>query len=309
MHYISTLLEVKDIKNKIIKLMGIMGIISVTIPANIFVYATSETSYVETVESIITVEDTFINGETEQDSDIETTVSASVAEVIGINIEDTDVYSLVLGEELANFDIVYKTTEEEDILEEKFEDMHELKTAELSESTFVKLPSEEEIRAMEEQRKKEEEARLALEEQERLEKIQQKALLEIENPDESYNGKVVVLSESDRDLLERLVQGEAGGEGMEGAALVAQAIRDTMVYKGFDSVEEVRRALKYSGSTANKPNENVKQAVKFIFDDGGYAVKHSIFYFYAPAKVSSPFHESQKFIIEHGGHKFFSVND
>ena len=47
--------------------------------------------------------------------------------------------------------------------------------------------------------------------------------------DESYEGVQVSLTSKDRDLLERLVQGEAGAEGFIGAALVAQTLRDTMV--------------------------------------------------------------------------------
>lgn len=135
---------------------------------------------------------------------------------------------------------------------------------------------------------------------------QTEALLSIDCADENYKGAIVQLTPEDRDILERLVMGEAGGEGYEGAALVAQAIRDTMVYRGFGSVAEVRSALKYSGSLKREPNQSVLNAVSYVFDEGGVVVKHPIFYFYAPGMVKSSFHESQKFIIEHGGHRFFS---
>ena len=52
----------------------------------------------------------------------------------------------------------------------------------------------------------------------------------------------------------------------------------------------------------------LKQAVSFIFN-GGYAVKHRILYFYAPAFVNSEWHETQKFVVEHGGHRFFDRRD
>ena len=136
---------------------------------------------------------------------------------------------------------------------------------------------------------------------------QTEALMEIRCADENYRGAIVQLTPEDREILERLVMGEAGGEGYEGAALVAQAIRDTMVYKGFGSVEEVRKACGYSGSLKREPNENVKNAVRYVFDEGGVVVKHHIFYFYAHKSITSKFHESQKFIIEHGGHRFFST--
>ena len=132
----------------------------------------------------------------------------------------------------------------------------------------------------------------------------QDALLQIKNPDPDYKGRSIELSESDRDFLERLVQGEAGAEGYEGAALVAQAIHDTMITDSL-SVKQVQKALSYSGSTKNKGNEDVKKAVAFIFDEGGMAVQHRIIYFYAPKIVKSGWHETQHFVIEHNGHRVF----
>ena len=138
---------------------------------------------------------------------------------------------------------------------------------------------------------------------------QSDALLEIEEPDENYNGVIIELDAKDRDLLEHLVMGEAGSEGYEGACLVAQAIRDALVYKGFKSVAEVRKGMKYSGSIKKEPNEDVLNACKFIFDEGGCVVKHRILYFYAPKYCSGKWHNTQHFIIEHGGHRFFDSNN
>lgn len=130
-------------------------------------------------------------------------------------------------------------------------------------------------------------------------------LLAIENPDPNYNGQVVVLDEQNRDLLERLVMGEAGGEGVEGAALVAQCLHDTMIKDNNYDVASIITGYKYTGKTDREPNENVKEAVSIVFDQGGYAVKHRIIYFYAPALCVSNWHETQDFIIEYGGHRVF----
>ena len=135
---------------------------------------------------------------------------------------------------------------------------------------------------------------------------QSQALLKIDNPQEEYSGSIVSLSTDDRYILEHLVMGEAGNQGYEGAALVAQCIRDTMVYDVISSVEQVRTQYKYSGSLNIEPNQDVLNAVKFIFDDGGIAVKHRVQYFYAPRICSGDWHETQDFVIEHGGHKFFA---
>ena len=134
-------------------------------------------------------------------------------------------------------------------------------------------------------------------------------LLEVRNAakhiDENYEGKSVKLSKHNRDLVERLVQGEAGAEGFIGAALVAQTIRDTMLEDNVYDLMTIKRTHGYSGGLTIEPNQEVLDAVAFIFDNGGYIVQHRLIYFYSPDNVKSSFHESQKFIIEHGGHRFF----
>ncbi len=132
-----------------------------------------------------------------------------------------------------------------------------------------------------------------------------KYLLDIANPDTNYVSYSVSLSEYDRDILERLVMGEAGGEGFIGCCLVAQAIRDTMISDGYKSVEAVRTGMGYYGSLYNTPNQDALDAVSFIFDQGGAAVQHNIIYFYAPALCTSGFHESQEFVVAHNSHRFF----
>lgn len=140
----------------------------------------------------------------------------------------------------------------------------------------------------------------------------QGGLLEINNPDPEYTNKVVSITGNNRDNLERLVMGEAGGEGFEGAALVAQAIKDTMLLEDNYDVKWIKKEYKYSASLNKEPNEDAINAVKYVFDDGGYVVKHRLIYFYAPKWVKnhwSGFHESQDFIIEWSGHKFFDLAD
>lgn len=145
-------------------------------------------------------------------------------------------------------------------------------------------------------------------EEEYKKSLQGTALLDIDNPDNDYQGRSVTLTDQDRDLLEHLVMGEAGGQGYIGASLVAQAIRDSIVYRGYTSVAEVRKACAYTGSINKTPNSDTLKAVSYIFDDGGYAVKHKVFFFYAPALCKSEWHESQHFVTQYKGHRFFSIN-
>jgi hypothetical protein len=133
----------------------------------------------------------------------------------------------------------------------------------------------------------------------------QGGLIDIINPDPNYTGKAIRVTGNDRSILEHLVMGEAGNQGFEGAALVAQAIRDMYVLGGYSSVESVRRNCGYAGSLKNTPNQDVLDAVSFIFDQGGYAVKHRVLYFYAYKTSSSKFHESQNLVVQYKDHRFF----
>ena len=123
--------------------------------------------------------------------------------------------------------------------------------------------------------------------------------------DESYTGSVIELTTENRELLERLVMGESGNQGFVGAALVAQTIHDTMLLDNCYDVMTIKQTHEYSGKLDTEPNEDVKKACALIFDDGGMAVKHQLVYFYAPGLVESEFHESQKFVVQYKGHRFF----
>ena len=130
-------------------------------------------------------------------------------------------------------------------------------------------------------------------------------LLSITDADTSYTPVHVSLSDYDREKLERLVMGEAGSLGYTGSALVAQAIRDSMILSGTSSIDEIISSYQYTGSTAKKPTQSVKNAVAYIFDNDGYAVQHRILYFYASNMVKNAWHESQQFIVSYGNVRFF----
>ena len=134
---------------------------------------------------------------------------------------------------------------------------------------------------------------------------EQGGLLDITNPDPNYRSYPIKIEGKDRDILERLVMGEAGDQGFEGTALVAQCIRDMYILGNFKSIESVRVNCGYSGSLKRTPNQDSIDAVNFIFDQGGYAVKHRILYFYAPKYSKGTFHNTQNNIIDYGGHRFF----
>lgn len=268
----------KDIRQRIIKIARFIVLISLAIPATLSVYATSDISYVESVSNIVNIENPEFSDSTSKENN-NNMVVCEIVEVLGEDTEDSEEYSLIFGKEIDEYEV-----------KDKYSYIDILNTNEIVPFEGNKNKNNNNKRT----------ATYSWVDQ-------SDALIEIECPDETYCGAVVVLDEADRDLLERLVMGEAGHEGFEGAAMVAQAIRDAITYRGFNSVEEVRTALKYSGSISKEPNEDVKNAVAYIFDQGGCAVKHRIYYFYAYHKVTSTWHESQCFVAQVGNHRFFST--
>lgn len=112
------------------------------------------------------------------------------------------------------------------------------------------------------------------------------------------------LTDAERDVVERVVMAEAGGESFEGQMLVAQCILNAAEKRGVDPSEAV---VLYSYTKSRPdPTQRVKDAVAAVFDRGETVVDEPILYFYNPALVTSAFHESQIFVIEEGGHRFFA---
>lgn len=226
-----------------------------------------------------------------------------IAEVVDIPISDDKSIRIGLTEEYLNVNYTSLGTDAESSV------MYSKSNEEISVKDIIDNVSV----AQEELQREAEEAEIARARAELAKRTYsttrtQGGLLDIQNPDPSYTGTAIRVTGADRDILERLVMGEAGNQGFEGAALVAQCIRDMYIAGGFSSVDAVRRNCGYSGSLKRTPNQDVLDAVSFIFDEGGYAVKHRIFYFYSPANMSngySKFHESQNNIINYKDHKFF----
>ena len=127
--------------------------------------------------------------------------------------------------------------------------------------------------------------------------------------------RVYTLSDYERWYIECIVAGEANGESLLGKMAVAQCIRNAMIRDELTPME-VRDVYKYSGWNENLETvdedlfNEVELAVWCVFDNGESVTEEEILWFYAPKRVKGvPFHESQKFVCEIGGHKFFAPND
>lgn len=131
-------------------------------------------------------------------------------------------------------------------------------------------------------------------------------LVAIDNPDYGYCTGQVTLSEEDKKLACQIVYGEAGGEGFEGCCLVAQCLKDSMVFLGYNSIADVQKYCRYDGWQENY-SQTAADAVNYIFDQNRSAVAHRILYFYATNLCTSKWHETQHYVLTRNNSRFFDM--
>ena len=120
------------------------------------------------------------------------------------------------------------------------------------------------------------------------------------------------ITDDDRYVIEHIVAGEAGHEPLLGKMAVAQCILNAMKQDGL-TASGVRETYRYSGRMkenfpTNYPEDwaEVQQAVWCVFDNGEKVTEENILWFYAPKYSSGSWHNTQQFVIEIGGHRFFA---
>lgn len=118
---------------------------------------------------------------------------------------------------------------------------------------------------------------------------------------------IFYLSDEERLVAECIVMGESEGESYEGQVLVVQCLLNACLKDGLQP-SEVREKYMYAGWN-EKPSESVKDAVSAVFDNGYKVTEEFILYFYAPKYSKGKWHETQRFVIEVGGHCFFAEWD
>ena len=111
------------------------------------------------------------------------------------------------------------------------------------------------------------------------------------------------LTAEERYEVERVVMAEAGSESREGIMAVAQCILNAAEKEGIRPTEAIKK-YKYT-PIRKEPNEAVKEAVTAVFDNGETVTEEPILYFYANY-IYSGWHESQRFILQIGVHRFFA---
>ena len=111
------------------------------------------------------------------------------------------------------------------------------------------------------------------------------------------------LTGEERDLVERVVMAEAGGEAHEGQLAVAQCILNACLLDGIRPAQVVEE-YSYTDNRP-EPTEQVKVAVAAVFDDGLTVFDPDVLYFYAPELCRSDWHETQDYVTTIGCHRFF----
>ena len=111
------------------------------------------------------------------------------------------------------------------------------------------------------------------------------------------------LTSEQRTLIEQIVSAESRGEPYDGQVAVAQCILNACLKDNIAPEDAIEKYM-YTGIRV-EPTDSVKEAVAAVFDRGEGVTEEPILYFYAPARVTSKWHESQDFVIEIASHRFF----
>lgn len=122
------------------------------------------------------------------------------------------------------------------------------------------------------------------------------------------------LSDYERWVVCCMVAGESAGESYDGQWAVAQCIYQACINDNLQP-SEVKIQYQYSGWNETLEFDNpelwaqIEEIVSRVFDYGEMCVDDEILWFYAPYWMKngvSEWHETQRFVTQIGGHKFFA---
>ena len=114
-----------------------------------------------------------------------------------------------------------------------------------------------------------------------------------------YDGNI---SGDEYEFICIIVMAEAGDEPYEGIIAVTQCYLNAMKKENADAYTIHNM---YGYAKGKTPDRNVKTIVYDVLYNGLSVTDEPILYFYAPALTYSAWHESQIFVMEIGGHRFF----
>ena len=120
------------------------------------------------------------------------------------------------------------------------------------------------------------------------------------------------LTQEECDMLVTVILAECRGEEVMGQIAVAQCIRDMMEYSGASAVDVISKygyATEILAPVSEETRDIAKDVITKVFVQGVRATPYRILFFYNPDVVKSEWHESQKYVMTLGRHKFFDIKE
>ena len=109
----------------------------------------------------------------------------------------------------------------------------------------------------------------------------------------------------DLELFTSVVMGECGfSEPDEGVAAVAECLLNAYTKDGRKSLEDILDEYKYFAPRI-PATIRIKAICEAVIAGSVVILGDDVLYFYSPDNTSSSWHESQAFVSEIGGHRFF----
>lgn len=102
------------------------------------------------------------------------------------------------------------------------------------------------------------------------------------------SGHSLVLSDEKRDLVERIVAGEARGESLECQMACAQAIRDRCLEWDKPVIDICTAKWQFCQPHQGEISDRTKDAVRFTFDYGIDTLEYPVTHFYAFKLIPAP---------------------
>jgi hypothetical protein len=128
---------------------------------------------------------------------------------------------------------------------------------------------------------------------------------------EIENAETWELSEYERHVVCAMVCGEASNQSYYGKWLVCTCIRNAC-FRSQIQPSKVRIEYQYSGWNEEYEKQypelwaEIEDIVYRVFDCGDLAIEDNILWFYNPDKSKGKFHNTQRFVIEEGNHRFYA---
>ena len=129
---------------------------------------------------------------------------------------------------------------------------------------------------------------------------------ELEPGEYIIQGPVYVISDEERELVERVVAAEARGESIECMMAVAQTIRDRCITREQSVTEVLTAPNQFSAPYEGKITDRIKDAVVFTFDEGHSTFEYPTTHFYASHLIEAPdWVEEMEYLGEIDGVSFY----